>query len=115
MARIKSISGLVFKVKDLNKTRKFYEDLEFRFGTPKGNYLTAYINWFWVEFHEGNTNNSEFGVLPHINVDDIDEFHKSVVEKGMKPEGEPRDLPSGRREFTLPDPDGYRLVFFTKK
>jgi uncharacterized glyoxalase superfamily protein PhnB len=53
--------------------------------------------------------------LPHINVEDVDEFYKGAVEKGMKPKAEPRDLPFGRREFALSDPDGYELVFFTKK
>jgi catechol 2,3-dioxygenase-like lactoylglutathione lyase family enzyme len=113
--KLKSISGLVFRVKDLDKTRKFYEGLGFRFGTPKGSYLTAYVNWFWVEFHEGKPENEKFGALPHINVEDVDEFYTGAVEKGMKPKAEPRDLPFGRREFSLSDPDGYELVFFTKK
>jgi hypothetical protein len=33
----------------------------------------------------------------------------------MKPAGELRVQPSGRREFVLRDPDGYKLVFFQKK
>jgi hypothetical protein len=28
---------------------------------------------------------------------------------------EPQDTPMKRREFMLLDPDGYKLVFFTKK
>jgi catechol 2,3-dioxygenase-like lactoylglutathione lyase family enzyme len=115
MAKIKSISALVFYVKDLDKTRKFYEDLGFRFEDKKREYLKAYINWFSVEFYEGSDDNSSSGVHIQINVDDVDEFYKELAAKGMKPEHEPKDIPAGRREFLLKDPDGYPLVFFTKK
>jgi catechol 2,3-dioxygenase-like lactoylglutathione lyase family enzyme len=115
MAKIKSIAALVFIVRDLKKTRKFYEDLGFRFGTPKGDYLIAYINWFSVEFYEGTSDVKSSGAHTQINVDDVDEFYKELIAKGMKPENEPKDIPAGRREFLLLDPDGYKLVFFTKK
>jgi predicted lactoylglutathione lyase len=113
VASIKSISGIVFNVSDLEKSKKFYEALGFRFGTPKGDYLTAYINWFWVELHPGKSKVSSS--LTQINVDNVDEFYSEVKAKGMKPENEPNDIVQGRREFVLHDPDGYSLVFFTKK
>jgi catechol 2,3-dioxygenase-like lactoylglutathione lyase family enzyme len=115
MAKIKSISALVFHVKDLDKTQKFYEDLGFRFETRKGDYLKAYINWFWVEFYKGEADTKGAGVYIQLSVDDVDEFYKDIVAKGMKPESEPKDIPAGRRDFLLLDPDGYKLVFFTKK
>jgi catechol 2,3-dioxygenase-like lactoylglutathione lyase family enzyme len=115
MATIKSIAALVFNVTDLDKTKKFYEDLGFRFGTPKGDYLIAYINWFSVEFHPVKPENAGGGAHTQLSVDDVDEFYKQVKAKGMKPEGEPGDTAMGRREFMLLDPDGYKLVFFTKK
>jgi predicted lactoylglutathione lyase len=115
MATIKSISALVFHVKDLNKTKKFYEDLGFRFGTPKGEYLIAYINWFSVEFHPGTPEMKGTGAQTQLSVDNVDEFYEEVKSKGMKPQSEPKDTPMKRREFMLIDPDGYRLVFFTKK
>jgi catechol 2,3-dioxygenase-like lactoylglutathione lyase family enzyme len=115
MAVIKSISALVFYVADLNKTKKFYEDLGFRFGEPKGDYLTAYINWFSVEFHPGKADSKGSGAQTQLSVDDVDDFYDLVKSKGLKPEGEPKDTPMKRREFILLDPDGYKLVFFTKK
>jgi catechol 2,3-dioxygenase-like lactoylglutathione lyase family enzyme len=115
MAQIKSISALVFNVRDLEKTKKFYDDLGFKFGAPKGNYLIAYINWFSVEFHPGSSKNTGGGAHTQLSVDDVDAFYEDVVAKGMKPEGEPKDTPMKRREFMLLDPDGYKLVFFTKK
>jgi catechol 2,3-dioxygenase-like lactoylglutathione lyase family enzyme len=115
MATIKSISALVFQVKDLDKTKKFYEDLGFRFGTPKGDYLIAYINWFSVEFRQGEAKNIGGGAQTQLSVDNVDEFYEETKSKGMRPESEPEDTPMKRREFVLLDPDGYRLVFFTKK
>jgi catechol 2,3-dioxygenase-like lactoylglutathione lyase family enzyme len=115
MATIKSVSALVFKVKDLDKTKKFYEDLGFRFGTPKGDYLIAYINWFSVEFHPGSADTKGSGAQTQLSVDDVDNFYEFVKSKGMKPVNEPQDTPMKRREFMLLDPDGYKLVFFTKK
>jgi catechol 2,3-dioxygenase-like lactoylglutathione lyase family enzyme len=51
----------------------------------------------------------------YLSVDDVDAFHKELLAKGLKPAGEPRDWPSGNREFILRDPDGYNLVFFKRK
>jgi catechol 2,3-dioxygenase-like lactoylglutathione lyase family enzyme len=115
MATIKSVSALVFNVQNLEKTKKFYEELGFRFGTPKGDYLIAYINWFSVEFHPGKPESKDSGAHTQLSVDNVDEFYEEVKSKGMKPEGEPKDTPMKRREFMLIDPDGYKLVFFTKK
>jgi catechol 2,3-dioxygenase-like lactoylglutathione lyase family enzyme len=115
MAVIKSISALVFYVADLNKTKKFYEDLGFRFGEPKGDYLIAYINWFSVEFHPGEAKNTGGGAQTQLSVDDVDEFYEEIKSKGLRPVSEPEDTTMKRREFMLLDPDGYKLAFFTKK
>jgi catechol 2,3-dioxygenase-like lactoylglutathione lyase family enzyme len=114
MAKIKSISALVFYVKDLAKTKQFYEDLGFKFEEQKGDYIKAYINWFWIEFYKGEASNHEAGIHVQLSVDDVDEFYQELVTKGMKPEHEPKDIAAGRHEFVLKDPDGYKLVFFQK-
>jgi catechol 2,3-dioxygenase-like lactoylglutathione lyase family enzyme len=54
-------------------------------------------------------------VYVYLSVDDIDAFHKELLAKGLKPASEPRDWPSGNREFVLRDPDGYNLVIFKRK
>jgi catechol 2,3-dioxygenase-like lactoylglutathione lyase family enzyme len=111
---IKSISGLVFHVKNLNAAKGFYEKLGFKFASNTEGYLKAYINWFWVEFYEGEADKGA-QAYTQLSVGDVDEFYKELVSKGMKPDGEPKDIPAGRREFLLTDPDGYKLIFFTKK
>lgn len=125
--KMKSVSGIICLVKDLEKTTGFYETLGFDFKkrTP-GTSATAYLNWFWIEFLlEDRVVTNEFkddvrvpnkgaGHYVHINVENIDEFHKAVLAKGLKPSSEPQDFPWGHREFVLHDPDGYKLVFFQK-
>jgi uncharacterized glyoxalase superfamily protein PhnB len=73
------------------------------------------LNWFSVEFHQGEAKNTGGGAQTQLSVDDVDEFYEEVKSKGMKPESEPQDTPMKRREFILLDPDGYKLAFFTKK
>ena len=53
-------------------------------------------------------------VFNYLEVEEIDDFCKSLVEKGFKPSSEPRDWPWDNRKFVIRDPDGYKLVFYEK-
>jgi uncharacterized glyoxalase superfamily protein PhnB len=55
------------------------------------------------------------GLSLYIKVDDVEDFYKAVVARGMRPSSEPRRMPTGHRGFVLRDADGYKLVFFAKK
>lgn len=49
-----------------------------------------------------------------FEVDDVQKYYERVVEKGEAPvEQEPEDKPWGIRRFTVQDPDGYHLQFFS--
>jgi catechol 2,3-dioxygenase-like lactoylglutathione lyase family enzyme len=121
--KLNSISGINYEVRDLARTAEFYEALGFRRGKDEPGRLTFYVNWFFVTFvDQSQAGDAEpepaskgAGVYLHIKVDDIEEFHRGAVSKGMKPESEPQKRHNGGREFMLRDPDGYRLVFFEKK
>jgi catechol 2,3-dioxygenase-like lactoylglutathione lyase family enzyme len=121
-----SISGITCYVKELGRTRKFYETLGFRPGKGESDRATFYVNWFFVTFiaqdkvddalrKEAEVSNKGGGLYLYIKVDDVDAFHKAARAKRLKPQSEPRDQPMGNREFVLRDPDGYKLVFFQKK
>jgi catechol 2,3-dioxygenase-like lactoylglutathione lyase family enzyme len=112
----KSISALVYKVTDLDKTVKFYESLGFKVADNDGRIARVYVNWFSAEFHlTGDIDDSpKDGPLVLVSVD-IDEFYKGVVAAGHKPEYEPQKTINGRTEFALRDPNGYLMVFFEKK
>jgi catechol 2,3-dioxygenase-like lactoylglutathione lyase family enzyme len=115
--KVNSISGVTYDVQDLNRTGEFYEALGFRRGKAEDDRVTLYVNWFFVTFvaQESDAQDKGAGVSLYVKVDDVEAFHAAVVSNGMKPEGEPQKQPSGNREFTLRDPDGYNLVFFQKK
>lgn len=112
----KSIAGIVCQVADLTRTRTFYEKLGFRFGSQQADYLTAYVNWFWVEFHEtaGDIQAAD-GVSLYISVETVKEYYQHILDTGLKPSSEPHKESASRQAFDLSDPDGHRLVFFTKK
>ena len=127
MADMKSVAGIICLVKNLDESIRFYEALGFVFKKHiPGVAATAYLNWFWIEFLlEDKVVTEAFkedvpvapkgaGHYIHINVGDIDEFYQTILEKNFKPLGEPQDFPWGHREFTLQDPSGYKLVFFSK-
>jgi predicted enzyme related to lactoylglutathione lyase len=117
--KVNSISGITCQVKNLAKAAKFYETIGFRRGKEESDRVTFYVNWFFVTLvAEDQTKNNATkgaGVFLYIKVDDVEESHKAVFSKGLKPSGKPERRPSGNREFMLRDPDGYNLVFFQKK
>ena len=125
--KVNSISGITCHVEDLSRTAEFYEAIGFRRGKEEPDRVTFYVNWFLVTFiaqdreedaelrKEAELPTKGAGLFLYIKVDDVEDFHKAVLSKGMKPTGELRVQPSGSREFVLRDPDGYKLVFFQKK
>jgi predicted enzyme related to lactoylglutathione lyase len=115
--KLKSISGVAYQVNDLGRTAQFYESLGFRTGKQESDTLTVYVNWFWVEFRArggGGAMSQDAGSSLYLTVDDVDECYQELLGKGIKLAGEPSTV-NGRREFTITDPDGYRLVLFTKR
>lgn len=125
--KIKSVSGITCNVKNLQKTAAFYETLGFEIRTRESNHITAYSNWFWIDFlalgkdegakpSRGTTPSKESsGLLLYLSVDNVDDFHNFLLSKGVKPSTKPQDQPWGNREFLLRDPDGYHLVIFKRK
>ena len=128
--KIKSVSGITCYVKNLNKTAKFYETLGFEIRRRESDHVTAYSNWFWMDFLAIDKNeraerykrakgadlsNKGAGLFLYLSVDNVDEFHKALISKGLKPATKPQDQPWGNREFILRDPDGYNLVIFKRK
>jgi catechol 2,3-dioxygenase-like lactoylglutathione lyase family enzyme len=125
--KLKSVSGFVCYVKDLDATAKFYESLGFLKSSQDKDRLSFRLNWFWIDFHPQDKENiPEFqkeakleprgaGIFIYLSVENVDEYYNLLIQKGLKPASEPRDYPWGNREFMINDPDGYKLVFFKRK
>ena len=114
---LKSVSGLTFFVKDIDKTAEFYKMLGFKIEKQEKDYLLARLNWFSLDFVTAKSDAKGpkgAGLCINISVGDVDEFYKSVVSNGLKPASEPQDYPGGFRNFVLNDPDGYNLVIFKR-
>ena len=50
------------------------------------------------------------GVILHFEVEDADQYHHRIQEKGGRSE-RPKDQPWGWRQFFVTDPDGHRWAF----
>ena len=124
--KLKSAAGTVCYVRNLDKTIEFYEKLGFQFKTKDPARATAYLNWWWLDFHQAdiadapawhlspNVNNADIGALFYFSVENVQKAYDEAIENGLQPSSEPIEL-RGNREFMLVDPDGYRLVFFKRK
>ncbi len=112
-----SVSGVAQVVSDLDRSVAFYEAFGFRIGKRDETQATCYVNWFWLELvaPSGATQSGDTSVGPvvYLKVDDLADVAEAARSVGVTP-GETR-VSSGRCELVVSDPDGYTLVFFTKK
>lgn len=115
MTKLVSISGIISKVKDLKKTAEFYEGIGFLTTKNEEDHFALRLNWFWMEFIQSDDTFTPSGQFIYVSVDDVDAVYEDLKSKGYEFATEPTNYPSGRREAMLCDPDGYWLVFFTKK
>jgi catechol 2,3-dioxygenase-like lactoylglutathione lyase family enzyme len=120
---LKKIDVMVVLVKDTAKTAEFYRQLGFTILEETKDKVATQVNDFYIDFHdetsvvfkgESGKTPKGLGIWLYINVDNVDETHKQLVDKGLKPSSEPRDWPWGNREFAIKDPDGYKLVFYSE-
>lgn len=118
---LKKLDVLVILVEDTLKTAKFYKELGFSIREETKNKVSLVLNNFYVDFHnevtvqindEASKGPKGLGIYIYVNVDDIDEYYHSLLNKNLKPSSQPRDWPWGNREFVIRDPDGYKIVFY---
>jgi catechol 2,3-dioxygenase-like lactoylglutathione lyase family enzyme len=125
--KIKAASGHSCYVSDLDKTAAFYEKLGLTVKTRTKDRIIIYLNWYRIDFvlfdnesipeiqKEIKSKNKGDGVFLYFSVDSVDDTYKEVLDLGLKPINEPKDMSWGNREFIIRDPDGYKVVFFKRK
>lgn len=71
--------------------------------------LRKYFAAFADEFEK---NEPGAGVTIYLQVDDVDAYHATLTDRGVKGLLEPKTQFYGQRDFPVRDPDGYRLTFY---
>lgn len=110
--KLKSISGLVYTVSDLQRSADFYQKLGFYLEKREADMLMVRINWFSVEFYEGAPAPGD-GQQTLVSIENVDDMYQELQKNGIECEA-PKIGNNGRRELLVSDPDGYQLVFFDK-
>jgi uncharacterized glyoxalase superfamily protein PhnB len=100
---------------------EFYKKLGFSAEISDGtlrlefeNIKLAFIDENKTEIKNESGNNPKgLGVFTYIEMENVDEYYKLLLEKGVRTSSGPKDWPWGKREFAVKDPDGYKLIFFS--
>ncbi|MEM9829359.1 MAG: VOC family protein [Bacteroidota bacterium] len=114
------VFSISLSVKDLNASKKFYENLGFEVfgGDMERNYLimkngNSLVGLFQGMF-EGNILTFNPGWDESINTledyDDVRDIQKKLKEKGIKLESEADESTSGPASFMVVDPDGNPIL-----
>jgi len=125
---LKNINLLGFYVSDISATVDFYSKLGFQKTRKEKTLAEISLGSMTLQFIDKETAKEQseafqkeafgepkgMGVYINVEVQNIDEYYKSLIAKGLKPSTEPRDWPWEHREFVIRDPDRYKLVFYQK-
>ena len=120
---LKRFDSILLYIRNVNNSADFYKSIGFEISKKTESMIVAKLGDFEMHCHDQSTvafnadskiNLKGTGVFIYIEVEDIDIYHKSLIDKRLKPSSMPRDWPWGNREFAIRDPDGYKIVFFQK-
>jgi lactoylglutathione lyase len=118
------LNGLLLYVRDLDQSLHFYRDV---LGLPVvarpdphvaivgvGNSV-LYLHVDPQDMPEWMTQSLNgryrgIGTILHLQVDDVHQMHKVLLNKGIEISLGPVDQPYGQRHLYLYDPDGYNIV-----
>jgi catechol 2,3-dioxygenase-like lactoylglutathione lyase family enzyme len=64
-------------------------------------------------YEEFKGNQAGIGMMTYVVVPDVDAYHAGLTRKGVKAECRPTTQFYGIRDFSIQDPDGYRLFFYS--
>lgn len=120
------VSGVILLVSDIQLSAECYKKLGFTVRHEKADIeISVQRGDFWLELLDKNkTVTSEYiadagvpnkgsGIYLQVEVQDVDTFHDKLTRSGIETASTPQDYPWGKREFTVTDPDGYKLTFFS--
>jgi uncharacterized glyoxalase superfamily protein PhnB len=111
-------------VRNMKKTLDFYTkslgfELKMAFPTPENPQYADIIKdgmvMMFIPAQEHSIDSKEkfgSGVYLYLHIDgDIDKYYNELKQKGVKIAVDIKDEPFGVRDFSVEDPDGYKLTF----
>jgi catechol 2,3-dioxygenase-like lactoylglutathione lyase family enzyme len=113
--------SVLFFVSDLSKTAEFYQQVGFAVEKSE-DAVRVKLNGVTLAFmdekkvtidQEAQARPRGLGLYFYFEVDKVDEFYKTLLDKKIKPSSTPKSWPWGKREFALRDPDRYKLIFYS--
>lgn len=122
MNNIKNIHSNLYFVTDVIKTAEFYKNLGFDINLSNNtarivmnDFTLAFINETAAEItDEVGSKPKGTGIYTYVETNDVDKQYRYIVENGLEPSSEPNDWSWGKREFAIKDPDGYKIIFYSK-
>ena len=118
---IKRIHSTLLLCKDINKTSEFYKQLGFSIKISDdsirlilGDYRLTFIDENISTLEDDINAKKGVGMFIFFEVEDVDSFYQTLKQSNVNPLSEPAGRTGGKRRFTVVDPDGYKLVFFTE-
>jgi len=117
---MKRIHSNLYFVKDVGRTGDFYEKLGFEVARSDdgarikiGDFTLTFMDEAKVQIDkEVGMKPKGLGIFTYVEVENVDEQFKRVVDNEIKPSSEPTSFPWGKREFAVKDPDGFKIVFY---
>lgn len=107
------------RITDYDRSKSFYIDglgfhidWEHRFEPPLPVFMqiTRGGMSLFLSQHSGDC---QVGGAVYFFIDDVDEWHRSFLQRGVHPQDPPQNTSYGLREMCVVDPDGNRLRFGT--
>ena len=109
---VQQVSAVTLAVRDMARSVAFYRNLGFdlTFGGPDASFTSLRSGEAYVNLAVDADYGPRWWGRVVFRLDDVDAYHRSLVESGLKPET-PHDASWGERYFHLADPDGHELSF----
>ena len=109
---VKAISAITLAVRDMARSVAFYRrpGFKLKFGGPDASFTSFRSGEAYVNLAVDADYGPRWWGRVVFRLDDVDAYHRSLVESGLEPET-PRDASWGERYYHVIDPDGHELSF----
>jgi len=118
---IKRIHSTLLLCKDINQTTRFYKQLGFSTTASDdsvrilfGDYRLTFIDEVSSKLKDDINMKKGVGMFIFFEVENVDSFYQTLKQNSIPTLSEPEGRAGEKRRFTVQDPDGYKLVFYTE-